>query len=160
MLSFSKQSSFELIAMFHFKLTRASKRGRRLPKSRSRHGAAVVELAVCMPVMFIVIFGSIEACNMTFLKQRLTESAYEGALLGSRDRTTETELEQRVETVLTAWTITGASVTVDGHGTAFDLLEPGERFTVRVTAGVSPNTVGPRLFAPSTLQAEVVGHKQ
>ncbi len=145
--------------MLHFKLNARSAHGGS-SRSPSRRGAAVVELAVSMPVLFIVIFASIEACNMTFLKQRLTESAYEGALLGTRDRTTETELVQRVETVLTAWKVNGASVSIDGNGTAFDVLEPGEQFTVQVTADIPGNTIGPALFAPPTMQVEIVGHKQ
>lgn len=129
--------------------------------NQSRRGAAVVELAVCIPVLFVVLFASIEACNITFLKQQLVEAAYEGALIGSQDRTTESELKQRVETVLAARNIAGATVTVTGNGSAFDLLAPGERFAVEVDASIPDNVIGPVVFAthPSVV-AEVVGHKQ
>ncbi len=46
---------------------------------RKRNGTATVELAVCLPLIVIIAFGSIEATNMIFLEQRLTAAAYEGA---------------------------------------------------------------------------------
>ena len=45
---------------------------------------AVVELAVCLPVLVLIIMGSIEACNLTFLKQKLTEAAYQGAMVATQ----------------------------------------------------------------------------
>ena len=45
-------------------------------KRQSRRAAAVVELAVCLPLLFTIFFGSIEACNVIFLKQAVTAAAY------------------------------------------------------------------------------------
>lgn len=50
-----------------------------LHKDRSRKGLATVELAVCLPVLLILVFGSIECTSAIFLKQRLQAAAYEGA---------------------------------------------------------------------------------
>ncbi len=45
-------------------------------------GNAVVELAICLPIMFMILFATIEACVMLQLKQNLAVTAYEGARIG------------------------------------------------------------------------------
>jgi len=45
---------------------------------RSRKGAALVEFAVCLPVLMLLILGSMEATSAIFVRQALTTSAYEG----------------------------------------------------------------------------------
>ncbi len=54
----------------------------------SRTGAALVEFAVLMPVLMVVVFGTIEAASMIFLKQTLVQASYESAkVLARRDGT-------------------------------------------------------------------------
>ena len=43
-----------------------------------RRGVAASELAVCLPVIVLLVLAMIEACTMIFLKQSLTVAAYEG----------------------------------------------------------------------------------
>ena len=131
---------------------------------RWRRGTAVTELAICLPVLTMVIFGSIEMCNAIFLTQTLIEAGYEGALVGSQTGATESEIVQRVQNVLTARNIVGANVSVlgaiDGQ-TDFDLLDPGELFTVHVDATIAGNIFAPIRFATfNSVEADVVGHKQ
>lgn len=128
---------------------------------RRRQGTAIVELAVCLPLLVFVVFVSIELCNAKHLKQALTEASYEGALVGSQPKATEQKIVQRIQTVLNARGITGSSIAVDAGGASFDDLVPGELFTVDVTAPVSENIIGPLQFVTSpTLNAEITGHKQ
>ncbi len=51
--------------------------------ARRRRGAALTELAICLPVMCILVFGAIEITDTIFLKQRLSSIAYETAGLYS-----------------------------------------------------------------------------
>jgi Flp pilus assembly protein TadG len=44
----------------------------------TRTGAATVEFAVCMPVIVLIVLGSIEGASMLFLRQAMVQSAYEG----------------------------------------------------------------------------------
>lgn len=128
---------------------------------RWRRGTAVTELAICLPVLALVIFGSIEACNVIFLKQTLVEAAYEGALIGSQPRATEAKIEDRVQAVLSARKIAGANVSVQGNGASFDALRAGELFTIHVDATVAGNVHVPIRFATfDTVESEVVGQKQ
>jgi len=49
----------------------------RTRKPDARRGVAAVEFAVCLPLLVLLIFGSIEASSMIFLKQTLNVAAYE-----------------------------------------------------------------------------------
>ena len=63
-------------------------RPKRLNQQRSRTGAALVEFTVLMPVLMVVVFGTIEAASMIFLKQALVQASYESAkVLARRDGT-------------------------------------------------------------------------
>ncbi|MDG2224600.1 MAG: pilus assembly protein [Rubripirellula sp.] len=49
------------------------------PESRrARSGIAAIEMAVCLPVIILLVFGTIEASGLIFLKQALHVAAYEG----------------------------------------------------------------------------------
>jgi Flp pilus assembly protein TadG len=52
---------------------------RRRCVTRQHRGAALTELAICLPVMCILVFGAIELTDTVFLKQRLSSIAYETA---------------------------------------------------------------------------------
>lgn len=43
-----------------------------------RPAVAAVEMAVCLPVIILLVFGTIEASGLIFLKQALNVAAYEG----------------------------------------------------------------------------------
>jgi len=45
---------------------------------RKFSGVAAAEFAVCLPLIVLLVFGSIEATNYIFLKQTLNIAAYEG----------------------------------------------------------------------------------
>jgi Flp pilus assembly protein TadG len=49
---------------------------------KSRQAAATVELAICLPVVLTIAFGTIDICSVLFLKESLTIAAYEGARAG------------------------------------------------------------------------------
>lgn len=50
----------------------------------NRKGAAVVEFAVCLPVVMLIVLGSIEGASMLFLRQTLVQASYEGAKVAIR----------------------------------------------------------------------------
>ena len=65
-----------------------------------RLGAAIVEMAICLPVIVLLTFGTIELASGLFLKQTLTSAAHEGALVGMRLDATEASVRDRVELIL------------------------------------------------------------
>jgi Flp pilus assembly protein TadG len=76
----------------------------------SRRGAALVEFAVCMPVLMILILGSMEATSAIFVRQALTTSAYEGIREAIRVGATTVNATNRAQDVLTARQIRGSTI--------------------------------------------------
>lgn len=109
-----------------------------------RKGAAVVELAACLPVMVLLMFASIEGCNMIFLKQGLTSAAYESARVALHSRATSTLAMARANEVLTSRRIQGATVTFSPA--TVETVVKGQPFTVTVSAPCSRNANGPEWF--------------
>jgi Flp pilus assembly protein TadG len=101
-------------------------------KYRQRKAAAIVELAICLPVLVLIVFGSIEIAGSIFMKQTLTSAAHEGALTGMRLNAQETEIITRVNQILTARGVTGCTTQVVTDGPAFADLNPGDMFRVEI----------------------------
>ncbi|MCA9165038.1 MAG: pilus assembly protein, partial [Planctomycetales bacterium] len=57
--------------------TRGTGYRRLTSRPRTLSGVATLEMAVCLPMLVIITFCSIEAANFIYLKQSLTEAAYE-----------------------------------------------------------------------------------
>lgn len=66
-------------------------------RNQARYGAAVVEFAVCLPLLMLIILGSIEATHGIFLKQALSAAAYEG--IREATITSSTTADARVRAV-------------------------------------------------------------
>ncbi|MEM7313267.1 MAG: TadE/TadG family type IV pilus assembly protein [Planctomycetota bacterium] len=79
---------------------------------RNRRGLAVVELAVCLPILMLLVFGTLEACSMIHLKQSLSLAAYEGARLALVPGATSADAQSQTEQILTDRRVTDFSVTV------------------------------------------------
>ena len=132
-------------------------------RNRTRHvhhsGMATVELAVCLPLLVLVIFGSIEACNMIFLKQSLTEAAHQGALSAMKKSAVETDVTSRIQAILDARNITASTIVIaDGN---FAALNTGDVFTVRVSTDADANRISPTIMSSwRSIEAVVTTAKQ
>ena len=108
-------------------------------KHRRRHGAATVEIAVCLPVLALIVFGSIEASNMFFLRQALVQSAYETVKEAvRRDGDVALALRRGQET-LAFRKIVGENIQIDPPNVAD--VDAGVPVTVTVTAPGDANSV-------------------
>ena len=79
-----------------------------------------------------MVWGTIEVSGSIFLKQTLTSAAHEGALTGMRLNSTETGVLNKVNLILTARGVTGATVTVTPSGNAFENMTSGDSFSIRI----------------------------
>lgn len=126
---------------------------------RQRQGIAVVEFAICLPVLVLIVLGSIEACNMIFLKQALTEAAYQGALEAIKQDATQSAVESRIQSVLTARNISQTNINVANN--QLHQVDPGENFTVQVTAQTTGNRMSPTVISSlSQIESTVTAAKQ
>lgn len=82
-------------------------------KCRSgRRGIAMVECAVCLPLIMLLVLGAIEVSNAIFVQQALTSAAYEGANIASVKGGTAQLAESTAKNVLTAMRISDAKITI------------------------------------------------
>jgi Flp pilus assembly protein TadG len=112
--------------------------------SRRRHGVAAAELAVCLPVVVLLVIATIEACSAIFLKQSVTVAAYEGVRTALVETATAASVQTACDQVLSDRKVRGAQVTVQPSNVA--ALEPGEFVNVTVTAPCDQNSVVPTTF--------------
>lgn len=126
---------------------------RLLPKTgrqRKWHrGTATVELAVCLPLLVTLVFGSIQACNLFYLRHALTIAAYEGSLAVSKPDATTAAFQSRVNNILDSLGIKEAQVTLSP---SIELAEmpPGVEVSITVTAPTGINTIGPDIVTPNS----------
>ncbi|MEM7315702.1 MAG: TadE/TadG family type IV pilus assembly protein, partial [Planctomycetota bacterium] len=124
-----------------------------------RKGAATIELAVCIPVLVLLVLGSLEACNVIFLKQMVTAAAYEAARVAVTQEAGPTEAEQRATDVLQSRGVQGfgyTSVPADPSQ-----VDTGEDISITVSAPASANSlINFEAFGSTIVSATIVMQKQ
>ena len=112
-------------------------------RSCSRRAAAVVEFAVCLPVIVLIVLGSIEAASMLFLKQTLVQASYEGAKVAIRDGE-QAEVEAIIRAVGDGRRVVDLTIEFDPPN--IENAVAGEVITVTVSAPGDSNSLIP--FGP------------
>lgn len=90
-------------------------------------------------MLTLLVFGSIQACNLIFLKHAITSAAYEGTLELVRPSSTNDSVTGRVDQVLAMHNLKNTKVTILPHGTQLENLLPGSPVQIQVTADVKAN---------------------
>ncbi|XZE53653.1 TadE/TadG family type IV pilus assembly protein [Planctomycetaceae bacterium SH139] len=108
-------------------------------KREQRSGAAVVELAVCLPLLVLISLATIEACAMIYLKQSLKIAAYEGARVGIVPGADPTNVLAQSDLILVNRDIADYGVTLARADPRS--LQPGDFFRVSVSAPCTPNSL-------------------
>src|SRR5579864_8209893 len=80
-------------------------------KLRKRSGAAMVEAAIILPVFVLLVFGLIEASRLGMVAQILTTAAREGCRVAVIDGNTNTDVTNRVDSILSTSKISGYTFT-------------------------------------------------
>ncbi|MCA9052609.1 MAG: pilus assembly protein [Planctomycetaceae bacterium] len=120
-----------------------------------RRGVAAVEFAVCLPVMLLITFGAIEAANGIYLKQILTQAAYEGARVASTVGATQSEAEAFSQLILDSRSIQNATINITPTINAN--TPSGTEVTVIVTAPSNSNAFAPLwYFRDAQVRAQIV----
>lgn len=103
---------------------------RRLRSDHQRRAAAVVELAICLPVVLLLVFASLEGANMLFLRQALVQSTYEAAKAAARPDGNEASARALAEEVLRSRNITLGQITFSED---LEDVEKGEVFSITIS---------------------------
>jgi len=91
---------------------------------------AAVEAAVSLPLLVLLVFGSIELANFIFLTQTLSFASYEGAREAVRPGATVADVNDRVGQIMHARGILDYAVSITPQLTA--ATPRGTKITVRV----------------------------
>jgi Flp pilus assembly protein TadG len=143
------------------------------PTCRSDRGAALVELALALPFLAVMVFGTVDAGRAFSLQSRLTNMAREGAFYAQYhpsdvvgcSPSSITSVAQREDSSLAGTVVTVAdgttgSTITNNCGAA---PVPGQRIKVKVTSQMSilapliAVIVGPNLAISSTSEVVVQG---
>jgi hypothetical protein len=101
-------------------------------------------LAVCLPIVVLLVIATMEACSAVFLKQSLTVAAYEGVRVALNEGATAKSVQDTCNRILADRRVKGARVRVRPSNIA--ALEPGEFVDVTVSAPAANNTIVPATF--------------
>ena len=133
---------------------------RRYPAGkRLRRGAAIVEFAVCLPVIFIIVFGAIEAASLLFLRQALIQSAYEGAKVAIKANAENSDVFAAAEAVAAGRNLTGMTINLEPSDVS--TADAGDIIRVTISAPGDSNSLiqfGP--FKNQTVSARAVMVKE
>ena len=111
---------------------------RTLPHSK-RRAIAAIEFVVCIPILLVLMIGTIEACSMIYLKQSLSIAAYEGIRTAIQPGATQTDVTSACNQILTSRNVKGTTIQI----TPSDFVDqPVQTWvTVRVTTTGGDNSV-------------------
>ncbi len=119
-----------------------------------RRGIAVIELAVCLPILVFIVFATIEACTMIYLRQRVKASAYEGARIAITPEVTTAKIEFYCETLLDSQNVLDYSISVEPSDPT--TVASGDFVSVTITAPYASNSlIGGWLYSTKAI-AETV----
>ena len=128
-------------------------------RKSNRTGLATVELALCLPVLALLVFGSIEAASFIFLKQSLQVAAYEAAREAIKIGATETDASGRASAILDSRAIRDSSVRYPSGSLAS--IVRGQQVVVEVSAPTRTNSpLAGQWVTNRTLTARVVMLKE
>jgi Flp pilus assembly protein TadG len=113
-------------------------------RNSCRRGVAAAELAVCLPIIVLMVLATIEACSALFLKQSLTAAAYEGVRTAIEEGADTARVQAACNQILSDRKIKGATVSI--KPTNFDALEPGKFVDITVSAPCASNSAVPVTF--------------
>lgn len=126
-------------------------------RNGNRSAIATVELAICLPVLSLIVFGSIQATNLIFLQHATTAAVYEGTLEMAKSNATNASVESRIQQVLDAREVVNTTISIIPAGTNIANTPAGTLLTLEVSADVRSNLSVFGFFAgPSQVTGRLV----
>jgi Flp pilus assembly protein TadG len=121
-------------------------------RKNKRKAAVTVELAIAAPILFLVVFGSIEFARANMIRNTMENAAYEGARRGVPPGATAANCEAAAQSMLDIIGVVNSTVTVTPG-----VIQPStEEVTVTVSVPLATNSyILPRYVSATTLQASI-----
>lgn len=121
----------------------------RLRNQRDRRGATLVEMAIVVPIAFLLFFTAYELARMNMVRHTIDIAAYEGARRGIVPGATVDDVEDRINAVLAPAGVQLANLDV----TPDPIDRSTRQVTVDVTVAMNSNGwILPQFIGGMTLQ--------
>ncbi|MDA8746338.1 pilus assembly protein [Rubripirellula amarantea] len=126
----------------------------------SEHRAvAATELAICLPLVAMLILASIEACGMVYLSHSLSIASYEGVRVAINYDSTTTDVTDKCTQMIEARQVVDGTIDVSPNNVA--TVPRGVAIQVTVTAPCNSNSLlPPWFFSGKTLSASTTMVKE
>ncbi len=103
-------------------------------KATNRTGATAVEFALMVPIIFTLFMGGIEITRLNFIRQSVSNAAYEGARKAVMPGGTVSDAQTEAQRLLTILRIS--------NGATYTATIDTDKVTMRVVVPVSQNSWG------------------
>ena len=123
-------------------------------KPSKRRGASLIELAICLPVFFLITMATVETCRMIYLRQSLKIAAYECARLGIIPGATASNLQDQCDMVLLGRNVRGYKISCDPPDPTS--LHYGDLFKVSIQIAAKDNAIVGSWFYQNKIFTESV----
>ncbi len=80
-----------------------ARKRRRISQNMSRQGTVSVEMAFCLPILFVMFTASIDLIRYNLLRNVVTQATYEGARTALVKGATVADVEQAVNSTMVAF---------------------------------------------------------
>lgn len=110
--------------------------------ARSRRGAALVEFALTAPLLFFILFASLEFARANMLRNTVEMAAYEGARRGIVPGATAEDVRDAARFPLATIFVRNASIDVEPE----TITDSTRTVTVTVSVPLDGNFWGPAVF--------------
>ena len=104
--------------------------------AKQRRGAAMVEFAIVVPILFLFFFAAFEFCRANMIRHTVDNAVYEAARTGILPGATSGEVRDEAERILNTLGLNSSSIQV----TPGQIEEDTEQVTVRVEVSLDDNS--------------------
>jgi len=108
----------------------------RIRPRRTRTAVVVAEFAICVPILFLFFFASLEFSRVNMIRQSVENAVYEGARRGIVPGATAAHCRTSAQAVLNSISAGGATITV----TPTTITKDTPEVTVAVSVPVNNNS--------------------
>jgi hypothetical protein len=108
-------------------------------KRQTRRGAALVELAISLPVLFLITMATVETCRVIYLRQSIKIAAFESARISVLPGATYDMVKVQSDCILLGRNIRTYEVSCTPEIPS--TTAAGDLITIRITAPISENSI-------------------
>jgi len=125
----------------------------------TRRGNATIELAITLPLMAIIVLGSVEVCSQIYAKQAIESVAYECVRVAISSGATDAQVQAKATQILNSRGIKNGTLVT--KPASINNVKRGKEITVTVTAPAASNSMSVTSFVKQgTIEAACVMVKE